>query len=234
MCGYRGLTWFFAESTAQREWVANVERFIAEHGHDFVAQPVPASAPLNVSFNCKVSKSPVTPASVNFLRPSDIDVVAAIGDSITAGFGAQSTSLLNLAGEWRGLSWSIGGQEAFDSVQTVPNLLKFFNPDVYGFSTGKGQPTSDVAVLNRAVSGAIAQDLPAQVDELVAMLKADPNIDFLESWKLITVWIGRGPSTLSCTHAPQAVTTCAACATAIRRTSRRRTRRTSTRRSQSL
>ena len=29
-----------------------------------------------------------------------------------------------------------------------------------------------------------------QVDELITMLENDANIDYVEDWKLVTVWIG--------------------------------------------
>jgi phospholipase B1 len=44
--------------------------------------------------------------------------VGALGDSITAGFGARSSSLVDLAVEWRGVSWTIGGD---DGAATVPS-----------------------------------------------------------------------------------------------------------------
>eukprot|EP01050_Picozoa_sp_SAG11_P036811 SAG11_NODE_14198_length_622_cov_0.588910_1_plen_80_part_00 len=44
-------------------------------------------------------------------RPGDVGVVGAMGDSVTAGFGARATSIINLPVESRGASWSIGGDE---------------------------------------------------------------------------------------------------------------------------
>lgn len=36
------------------------------------------------SFDCKVpSRSPTRPTSVNALRPGDIDIIGAVGDSLT-------------------------------------------------------------------------------------------------------------------------------------------------------
>lgn len=48
------------------------------------------------------------PKSVHKLRPGDIDVIAAIGDSLTAGLGIVATNLIQLVIENRGLSWCIG------------------------------------------------------------------------------------------------------------------------------
>ena len=60
-----------------------------------------APAPRNVSqraFPCQtLPASPAAPTSVHALRPGDIGVVGALGDSITAGFGAESASVIGLA-----------------------------------------------------------------------------------------------------------------------------------------
>lgn len=62
------------------------------------------------------------PESVHHLRPGDIDVVAAIGDSLTAGNGAFATSILHVFIENKGVSWSIGGQGNWRKFLTV-NIL---------------------------------------------------------------------------------------------------------------
>nr|XP_015195032.1 PREDICTED: phospholipase B1, membrane-associated-like [Lepisosteus oculatus] len=87
------------------------------------------------------------------LRPGDVKVVAALGDSLSAGFGAKATSILNLRTEWRGRSWSIGGDESLEKVTTLPNILRKFSSSLYGFSLGRGTANSR---FNMAVSGAKA------------------------------------------------------------------------------
>ena len=48
-------------------------------------------------FPCKyLDKSYKKPKSVHKLRPGDIDIVAALGDSITSGTGALGKNLLEL------------------------------------------------------------------------------------------------------------------------------------------
>lgn len=42
------------------------------------------------------------------LRPGDIDIIGAIGDSLTAGFGILATNPLQILLENRGMSFSIG------------------------------------------------------------------------------------------------------------------------------
>ncbi|KPP78103.1 phospholipase B1, membrane-associated-like [Scleropages formosus] len=97
--------------------------------------------------------------SVHRLRPEDIKVVASLGDSLTAGFGAKSKNLLELTTEYRGVSWSIGGDETLETVTTLPNILRKFNPSLMGFSRGRGDRQKG---FNLAVSGAKSSDIPAQ------------------------------------------------------------------------
>jgi phospholipase B1 len=78
------------------------------------------------------------PTSVHDLRPDDIKVVMALGDSLTAAFGAEKFMgdfkdwLKNLF-EYRGKSFSIG---ADPGMVTIPNILSHYRPDVVGGSKG--------------------------------------------------------------------------------------------------
>ncbi|XP_071353860.1 phospholipase B1, membrane-associated isoform X2 [Trachinotus anak] len=138
------------------------------------------------------SPSPTTPASVHELRPGDVKVVAAVGDSLTAanGVGAKTDNLLLVMNEYRGLSWSIGGDENITTVTTLPNILREFNPSLTGFSQGIGDENDPKAFLNQAVSGAKSGDMVQQVRVLVDKMKNDSRIDFHNDWKVITMFIG--------------------------------------------
>ncbi|KAJ8377759.1 hypothetical protein AAFF_G00254320 [Aldrovandia affinis] len=138
------------------------------------------------------SPSPSIPTSVHALRPADIKVVAALGDSLTAanGVGAAPNNLLDVLRQYRGLSWSIGGDENLTTVTTLPNVLRLFNPNVTGFSEGIGKENTPEAFFNQAVAGAISDDMPGQARVLVDMMKKDPRIDFEADWKVITLFIG--------------------------------------------
>ncbi|XP_041832725.1 phospholipase B1, membrane-associated-like [Melanotaenia boesemani] len=133
-----------------------------------------------------------TPTSVHELRPGDIKVVAAVGDSLTAGNGIASSpnNILDVLRQYRGLSWSIGGDENLTTVTTLPNILKHFNHNLTGYSVGVGKQDTPQAFLNQAVAGAKSKDVPSQVQALVARMKNDPRINFESDWKLITVFIG--------------------------------------------
>lgn len=72
------------------------------------------------------------------LRPGDIDIVAGMGDSLTAGNGIVANNLLHVIHENRGMVWSIGGQGNWLQYVTFPNLLKEYNPKLYGYALKDG------------------------------------------------------------------------------------------------
>ncbi|XP_033694695.1 phospholipase B1, membrane-associated isoform X1 [Tursiops truncatus] len=127
------------------------------------------------------------PTSVHELRPADIKVVAALGDSLTTAVGARPSNSSDLSTAWRGLSWSIGGDGDLGTHTTLPNILKKFNPKIFGFSAGTREET---AGLNAAVGGARARDMPAQARDLMERMKNSPEINLQKDWKLITLFIG--------------------------------------------
>lgn len=86
-------------------------------------------------------RSETRPTSVHRLRPGDIDIVGAMGDSLTAGNGIFATNLLHISVENRGMVWSIGGQSTWRQYLTLPNILKEFNPNLYGYSLKDGLST---------------------------------------------------------------------------------------------
>ncbi|XP_071833859.1 phospholipase B1, membrane-associated-like [Apostichopus japonicus] len=141
-------------------------------------------------FTCPPMASPIVPTSVHELTPADISVIGALGDSLTAAFGIESCTVANLAREYRGLSWSVGGDEDINTVLTLANLIKFYNPELKGYSRGIGGPNSPAARFNVAVSGARAEHMPGQAWELVERILADPEVDNENDWKVVTMFIG--------------------------------------------
>ncbi|POI35882.1 hypothetical protein CIB84_000366, partial [Bambusicola thoracicus] len=136
------------------------------------------------------SPSSPSPTSVHSLKPADVKIIAALGDSLTAGTGIASYSLMDLATQFRGLSWSIGGDDSLENVTTLPNIFREFNAKIEGYSTGTGSENDPNAFLNQAVPGAQAEHLPAQARALLRLMKTDSRIDFSADWKIITVHIG--------------------------------------------
>lgn len=144
--------------------------------------------------------SDAIPTTVHRLRPADIKVIGALGDSLTAanGAGAEPGNLLGVLTQYRGLSWSVGGDENIRTVTTLANILREFNPALKGFSVGTGKENTDKASFNQAVAGAKSDGLVTQAQKLVSLMKADKTIDFQEDWKVITVFIGGNDLCDSC------------------------------------
>jgi phospholipase B1 len=108
------------------------------------------------------------PRSVQDLRPDDIKVIGALGDSITAGFAAKG--LANPNGnlglgdlkEDRGVSFVIGGDARASSVG---NYLAYYNPSLVGRSVGTrnfnlfGGNNPSVDKFNAAITGAVSKDI---------------------------------------------------------------------------
>jgi len=61
---------------------------------------------------------------VHKLRPGDIDVIAAMGDSLTAGAGIFADSLFQIVIENRGVTATGGGQGTWRQYLTLPNIIK--------------------------------------------------------------------------------------------------------------
>ncbi|XP_051832183.1 phospholipase B1, membrane-associated [Antechinus flavipes] len=152
-------------------------------------------------FGCPdMNPSNMVPTSVHNLKPADIKVIGALGDSLTAGNGAGSKAgeVFDVLTQYRGLSWSIGGDNNISVTTTLPNILREFNPSLTGFSTKTGNQDSAAAFLNQAVAGAKAEDLPKQARRLVNLMKNDTRINFQKDWKIITLFIGGNDLCDSC------------------------------------
>ncbi|XP_055005747.1 phospholipase B1, membrane-associated-like [Boleophthalmus pectinirostris] len=139
-----------------------------------------------------LSPSPSVPNTVHKLRPGDVKVMAALGDSLTAGNGIASSpnNILDVLTQYRGLSWSIGGDDNLTSVTTLPNIFRHFNPNVTGFAVGTGRQNNPEAALNQAVGGATSHNLLTQAQALVKLMKNDSKINLTEDWKVVTIFIG--------------------------------------------
>lgn len=69
-------------------------------------------------------RSAKIPTSVHRLRPGDIDVIAAMGDSLIAGVGLFASNVFHILVENRGASALGGGQGNWRQYLTLPNILK--------------------------------------------------------------------------------------------------------------
>uniref|UniRef100_A0A1I8P4Z4 Phospholipase B1, membrane-associated n=1 Tax=Stomoxys calcitrans TaxID=35570 RepID=A0A1I8P4Z4_STOCA len=143
-------------------------------------------------FPCSLNgtKSAEIPTNVNSLRPGDIDVIAAIGDSLSAGNGMLSKTFINLLAEFRGMAFSGGGMADWRSTLTLPNILKMFNPNLYGFATANVLAIDREAHFNIAEPMIMSRDLLYQVQVFIQRLKTDPRVDMKRHWKLLTIFVG--------------------------------------------
>ena len=107
-------------------------------------------------FFCNLTnkRSKVVPTSVHELRPGDIDIIGALGDSTLFGTGAFASDSAEFALEGRGVAFPIGGQKTWRQFLTIPNIIKEFNPKIYGFSlTGNGGSIEKISKFNVAENG---------------------------------------------------------------------------------
>lgn len=72
--------------------------------------PIPKSVPFPCTNSTQmgVGRSWIRPTSVHRLRPGDIDIIGALGDSLIAGNGALEEYALGTILEHRGVSWCAG------------------------------------------------------------------------------------------------------------------------------
>ncbi|KAJ8044684.1 Phospholipase B1, membrane-associated [Holothuria leucospilota] len=143
------------------------------------------------SFNCDTDISAGPPAtSVHALRPHDVSVIGAMGDSLTAAFGSDACSLSEMVGEFRGRSWPVGGDLTIEEVSTLPNILKKYNPDLKGYSLGISGWGSEEAAFNTAISGGRSEHMTIMTEAMIEKMKEHPEVDFDNDWKVVTAFIG--------------------------------------------
>ncbi|XP_026738248.1 phospholipase B1, membrane-associated-like [Trichoplusia ni] len=165
-------------------------RYPSRKSHVRRQRAIPASVPFPCADAVSWGRSPERPTSVHRLRPGDIDVVAAIGDSLVAGSGALEEFALGAFVEYRGVSWCAGGDASWREYLTLPNILKEFNPNLRGYSTGTGEWLTRNAQFNVAFPVASDEDALKQARIVVARMRSSPDIDMERDWKMITVFIG--------------------------------------------
>ncbi|XP_043797736.1 phospholipase B1, membrane-associated-like [Apis laboriosa] len=190
-----------------RNWITRSigtkQRVIARH-----EEKIQEEIPTDILFPCNVTdgRSPTIPDSVHHLRPGDIDVIAAMGDSLTAGIGIFATSLLELSIENRGASFTIGGEKSWRTYLTLPNIFKEFNPKLIGYALGDDQTSEPASQLNVAEISAMSRDMPFMAKYLINKMKRDTRINIKKHWKFISLLIGANDfCTNICTVSPWSI-----------------------------
>lgn len=68
---------------------------------------------------------------------------------------------------------------------TIPNILKLYNENLYGFSRGlAGLSIHETSVFNVAELGAMSVDTPHMANILINRMKSDKRVDITQHWKV--------------------------------------------------
>ncbi|KAK2582428.1 hypothetical protein KPH14_004738 [Odynerus spinipes] len=153
---------------------------------------VQAPIPKDVPFPCEVRgwRSSITPTSVHRLKPGDIDIIASLGDSLSAGTGIFGSNIFHLLIDNRGAAAAGGGQGTWREYLTLPNMLKEYNPNLYGYAAADFSTLEEGSKFNIAEAAAESKDMPYMALTLVKRLKNDPKVDMKKHWKHISLMIG--------------------------------------------
>jgi len=130
------------------------------------------------------ARSKSIPETVHQVRPGDVDVIAAMGDSLTAGNGGLATNIFQISIENKGVSFSIGGDKSWREYLTIPNILKEYNPKLYGYSVSDGISIHKTSKFNVAELGSMSRDVPHMAKVLVQRMKADGKVNIQKHWKV--------------------------------------------------
>ncbi|CAP23940.1 Protein CBG02607 [Caenorhabditis briggsae] len=137
-------------------------------------------------FNCS---RPIldSATSVHQLHPSQIDVIAALGDSVTVAQAAKSSSIFEILEQYPGISFVTGDDVTLNEQSTLINMFQKFSPRVKGGSSDRIRKFYD---FNFAVPGSFSYELPDQAKKLVKTLKRRLGTDNSKKWKLVNIFIG--------------------------------------------
>ena len=148
------------------------------------------------TFPCQTNTSFPPAQSVNKLRPQDVGIIAAVGDSISAGVGATATNIMEVFNEHRGVSFVTGGEGSWRDTLTLANIIKEFNPNLKGMSFGKTRAfvplSKQKAVsfgLNMSISRSLAADVPRMVKQLIRKVRRTVP-EWRKLWKIVTILVG--------------------------------------------
>jgi len=148
-------------------------------------------------YNCDRSiggPSLIIPNNVNQVRPGDIRVVGALGDSLSCANGALGTNLAEVLNEYEGVSFAVGGDQDLSYTVAMGNVFKYYNPHVYGYSKNfevfLEQRDPKVEQFNAAYPGATVWDMPGQAQDLIWRMKNSSVIDYENDWKYVDIFYG--------------------------------------------
>lgn len=131
------------------------------------------------------------------VRPDEVAIVMAMGDSMTAGYNVLKPNF----SEFRGWSFSSGAEP---TANTVATFLKAYNPALIGGAMGWRKPSQKIGEyadvcpekdfsicgLNAAVDGARVGWLHMQADWLEKRLESLANGTWRDDWKMVSIFTG--------------------------------------------
>ncbi len=87
-----------------------------------------------------------------------------------------------------------GGDLTLDNVTTLPNILRKYNPSLYGYAEGTTPVENFINLPNTRFNlgrlGAMSSDMLVQAQTLVAKMRGSGDVDFDNDWKIVTMFIG--------------------------------------------
>lgn len=161
-------------------------------------------------FNCpQVATEP--PSSVHQLHPSNIDVIAALGDSVSVAQAARSSSYSDLLQKYPGVSFATGDDvelkeqatlfsKPSQSLKTIflfPDMFRQFSPQIRGGSSDHIRRFYD---FNFAVAGSFSHELPDQAIRMVNTFERRLRRDNSKTWKFVNLFIGHNDFCKYCTN----------------------------------
>lgn len=171
-------------------------------------------APLNETCP-RLAKRAAAPLRADDVRPDEIGIVMAMGDSMTAGFNVKDGAVMS---EYRGWGFSSGVEP---TANTLGTFLKAYNPQLIGGAKGSREPSQkvgqyanvcpetdwDICGLNAAVDGARLGWLDRQADWLEMRLESLAPGTWKDQWKILTILSGMddivfGPTSNATKHPP--------------------------------
>ncbi|EYC21591.1 hypothetical protein Y032_0019g3915 [Ancylostoma ceylanicum] len=150
--------------------------------------PYCAAKSMGAKLDCKtdvMKPSGFTPADVNHVRPADIKMLAAMGDSYMIGTLSRNKED-DMVNVFPGNSFVTGADEPLRKHITLANILKQFNPSLIGVSYGSGYHKTN---FNVAVCRNQSVDLVWQAKELIRRINSKET-GLLGKWKLIFMFVG--------------------------------------------
>lgn len=77
-----------------------------------------------------------------------------------------------------------GGQGTWRQFVTLPNIIKEFNPKLFGFSAQDTFGHHKEAQFNAAEPGAMSIDLPYMASVLIKRMQDDSRVNIAKDWKV--------------------------------------------------